>query len=321
MPNTKDIDLYEDMTFSIPDNFYDNYEGRPAAAVQEMSIAGDELDYAFDLKLNSEDIRTRLKLNLDFAIKRLDPKQRKEWDRVYDSVLTDFRNSNLTGKELAEWKFQRYMKDYLKCIKSLDDNIGRVLDYLQENGMMENTMIVYTSDQGFYMGEHGWFDKRFMYEESFRTPLVVRMPDNASEYGKRGDVTEMVQNIDYAPTILDLAGVHVPNEMDGESFLPLLTGKKVKNWRKSLYYHYFEYPAEHAVRRHYGVRTGRYKLIKFYGHDIDNWELYDLQNDPREMNNIYNHPSYAKVQKELHRELVKLAKKYDDPLEKNAIQN
>src|SRR5690606_1309426 len=119
------------------------------------------------------------------------------------------------------------------CIKSLDDNIGRVLDYLQENGMMENTMIVYTSDQGFYMGEHGWFDKRFMYEESFRTPLVVRMPDNASEYGKRGDVTEMVQNIDYAPTILDLAGVHVPNEMDGESFLPLLTGKKVKNWRKS----------------------------------------------------------------------------------------
>ncbi|MEA4867470.1 MAG: sulfatase [Rikenellaceae bacterium] len=321
MPDTKDIDLYEDMTFPIPDNFYDNYEGRPAAAVQEMSIAGDELDYAFDLKLNSEDIRTRLKLNLDFAIKRLDHKQRKEWDRVYDSVLTDFRNSNLTGKELAEWKFQRYMKDYLKCIKSLDDNIGRVLDYLQENGMMENTMIVYTSDQGFYMGEHGWFDKRFMYEESFRTPLVVRMPDNASEYGKRGDVTEMVQNIDYAPTILDLAGVHVPNEMDGESFLPLLTGKKVKNWRKSLFYHYFEYPAEHAVRRHYGVRTERYKLIKFYGHDIDNWELYDLQNDPREMNNIYNHPSYAKVQKELHRELVKLAKQYDDPVEKNPIQN
>ena len=312
MPNTTDIDLFEDVTFPLPDNFYDEYEGRPAAAAQEMSIAKDELDYAFDLKLNDPDIETRLKLNLTFALRRLDSTQRKEWDRVYDSVLVDFKARNLSGRELAEWKYQRYMKDYLKCIKSLDDNIGRVLDYLKENDMLENTIIVYTSDQGFYMGEHGWFDKRFMYEESFRTPLVVRLPKEYRQFRKRGDINQFVQNIDYAPTILELAGAPIPEEMQGESFVPLLKGKNPKEWRTSLYYQYFEYPAEHAVRRHYGVRTQRYKLIRFYGHDINNWELYDLDKDPAEMNNIYDKPEYGKVQLELHAELKRLMIKYED---------
>ncbi|KDS52612.1 sulfatase family protein [Phocaeicola vulgatus str. 3975 RP4] len=169
-------------------------------------------------------------------------------------------------------------------------------------------MIVYTSDQGFYMGEHGWFDKRFMYEESFRTPLLVRLPG-----GKKGDVDEMVQNIDYGPTILDLAGVEVPADMHGVSFLPLLKGEKVPDWRKSLYYHFYEYPAEHAVRRHYGVRTERYKLMHFYN-DIDCWELYDLQEDPMEMHNIYGQPGTEELVKELKTELLRLQVQYDDPI-------
>ena len=315
MPDIPEIDLFEDITFPIPDNFYDNYEGRPAAAAQEMSIAGEELDFAFDLKLNADDIETRLKLNLTFALRRLDSLQREQWDRVYDSVLADFRSRNLEGNELAEWKFQRYMKDYLKCIRSLDNNIGRVLDYLKENDLLENTVVIYTSDQGFYMGEHGWFDKRFMYEESFRTPLVVRLPDSQSHLVKRGDIDLFVQNIDYAPTILELAGADIPEEIQGVSIVPLLKGERPEDWRQSVYYHYFEYPAEHAVRRHYGVRNSRYKLIRFYGHDIEQWELFDLYEDPMEMKNLYNHPNYTDIQKRMHLELERLITKYDDKVD------
>jgi arylsulfatase A-like enzyme len=184
---------------------------------------------------------------------------------------------------------------------------------LEEKGMLENTMIVYTSDQGFYMGEHGWFDKRFMYEESFRTPLLVRLPG-----GKKGDVAELVQNIDYGPTILDLAGIEKPEEMHGESFLPLLKGEKAPEWRKSLYYHFYEYPAEHMVCRHFGVRTDRYKLIHYYN-DIDSWELFDLQEDPSEMNNIYGKPGTEEITKELMAELKRLQEYYDDPIRKEIV--
>ena len=198
------------------------------------------------------------------------------------------------------------MRDYLRVIHSVDRNIGRVLQYLENAGLLENTMIVYTSDQGFYMGEHGWFDKRFMYEESFRTPLLIRLPG-----GKKGDIEQMVQNIDYGPTILDLAGVPVPSDMHGVSFLPLLRGEKVDNWRTALYYHFYEYPAEHAVKRHYGIRTERYKLIHFYN-DIDSWELFDLQNDPSEMHNIYGQPGTEQLVAELKEKLVGLQKLYGD---------
>ena len=168
-------------------------------------------------------------------------------------------------------------------------------------------MIVYTSDQGFYMGEHGWFDKRFMYEESFRTPLLVRLPG-----GKKGDVAQLVQNIDYGPTFLDLAGVEVPEEMHGQSFLPLLKGEKTK-WRDALYYHFYEYPAEHSVKRHYGVRDSRYKLIRFYN-DIDTWELYDLKNDPNELNNLYGQPGTERITKRMKKKLATLQEQYDDPI-------
>ena len=185
----------------------------------------------------------------------------------------------------------------------------RMLDYLKQSGLLDSTLVVYTSDQGFYMGEHGWFDKRFMYEESLNTPLVMRLPKGLNA---RGDINEMVQNIDYAPTFLQLAGAPVPADIQGVSLLPLLQGKHPKNWRKSIYYHYYEYPAEHAVKRHYGVRSSDgYKLIHFYN-DINKWELYNLNTDPHEMHNIYGQPGTEKITARLMKELVRLQKQYDD---------
>ncbi|MDO5524014.1 MAG: DUF4976 domain-containing protein, partial [Bacteroidia bacterium] len=192
-----------------------------------------------------------------------------------------------------------------------DENVGRLLDYLEKSGLMENTIIIYTSDQGFYMGEHGWFDKRFMYEESFSTPLVMQLPP---QFKKRGDIPQLVQNIDFAPTMLEIAGAEIPSDIQGVSLLPLLKDEKApKDWRKSLYYHYYEYPGEHAVKRHYGVRTERYKLIHFYD-DIDEWELFDLQTDPMEMNNLYGKPGYENIAQEMRAELKRLQEQYDDPI-------
>ena len=206
-----------------------------------------------------------------------------------------------------EWNYQRYLEDYLRCIASVDDNIGRVLDYLDEKGLSENTLIVYTSDQGFYLGEHGWFDKRFMYEESFRTPLVMKLP---SKIEKR-KIEKLVQNIDYAPTFLELAGVEIPDEMQGESLLPLLAGEKNVDWRKSIYYHYYEYPGPHDVKRHYGVRTDRYKLIHFYN-NINQWELYDLKTDPGEIHDLYGKKDYEEITKSLFDQMTDLQKLYND---------
>jgi arylsulfatase A-like enzyme len=202
------------------------------------------------------------------------------------------------------------MRDYMACIQSVDDNVGRVLDYLEANGLDENTLVVYTSDQGFYTGEHGWFDKRFMYEPSFRTPLLMRLPEG---YERSGDITEMVQNIDYAPTFLELAGVTIPEEVQGRSLLSLLKKEDGvgEQWRDAIYYHYYEYPDEHAVRRHYGIRTDRYKLIHFY-YDIDVWELYDLQEDPQEMNNLYGKSDYEELTGDLKKKLTELQEQYKD---------
>lgn len=305
-PDTCDLGAFEDKVFPLPANFYDDYEGRLAAAKQEMSIEKD-MDLVYDLKMadKENEIQTPLGQWGRENYHRMSPSQREQWDAYYDPIIKKFKEDNLSGKALAEWKFQRYMRDYLSVIRSVDRNIGRVIEYLRQNNLLENTMIVYTSDQGFYMGEHGWFDKRFMYEESFRTPLVAYLPG-----GKQGDVPQMVQNIDYAPTILDLAGVEIPKDIQGESFLPLLQGKKMPDWRKSLYYHFYEYPGEHAVRRHYGVRTQRYSLIHFYN-DIDTWELYDLEKDPMQMNNIYGKKGTEKLTKKLKNELKRLEKLYD----------
>lgn len=307
MADTCNLALYEDKTFPIPETFYDDYEGRPAAAAQEMSILKD-MDLVYDLKMLGAEGQKGLVRGYENMLSRLDPEQRAAWDKFYNPIIEGFKKQNLKGKALYEWKFQRYMRDYLKTLKSLDDNVGRVLDYLDQAGLAENTLVVYTSDQGFYMGEHGWFDKRFMYEESFHTPLLMRLPG-----GKKGKIDQMVQNIDYAPTFLALAGAPIPDDIQGVSLLPLLKGENPSDWRTSLYYHFYEFPAEHMVKRHYGVRNDRYKLIHFYN-DIDVWELYDLKEDPHELNNVYSDPAYAEVKKQMMHELDSLQIMYDDPI-------
>lgn len=314
MPDTKYMDLYEDVEFPYPDTFNDNYATRcDAARTQEMSI-DKNMTLVYDLKVDELKDKEAYKKEWNIggweaSLDRMTPEQREAWIASYKPRNEKFINENLKGEDLVKWKYQRYIKDYVRCIKSIDDEVGRLIAYLEKEGLMDNTVIVYTSDQGFYMGEHGWFDKRFMYEESFRTPMLVRFPG-----GVKGDIPEMVQNIDHAATFLQVAGVPVPEDIQGASYLPLLKGEKPKDWRTSLYYHFYEYPAEHAVKRHYGVRTDRYKLIHFYN-DIDVWELYDLQNDPMEMHNIYNEPGNEALIDSLKTELNKLQEQYDDPIE------
>ena len=310
LPEMKYIRAYEDQTFALPATLYDDYEGREAAAAQEMEIGNNQhMDIVYDNKMYRPGANTRLTDLYLSMLSRMDSKDRADYDYFYDSIANRFYAQNLTGKALTEFKYQRYMRDYAKVLKSLDDNVGRTLDYLRDAGLLDSTLVVYTSDQGFYMGEHGWFDKRFMYEESFATPLVMRLPNGLSA---RGDIKEMVQNIDYAPTFLDIAGAKIPDDIQGESLLPLLKGKHPADWRKSLYYHYYEYPAEHSVKRHYGVSTADgWKLIHFY-QDINTWELYNLNEDPKELHNLYGQPGTEKVTKRLMKELVKLQKQYDD---------
>ncbi len=315
MPDLQDLELYNDVEFPLPSNFYDDYQGRQAAAEQEMHIAKD-MDLIYDLKLidkEGEITGTPLQAAGNATVDRMTTEQRAVWDAHYEKVLAEFKDAELSGEELAEWKYRQYMRDYLRTVTSVDRNIGRVLDYLEEQGLDENTLVVYTSDQGFYMGEHGWFDKRFMYEESFRTPLLMSLPN-----GKRGDIEQLVQNIDFAPTFLELAGVEIPEDIQGESLIPLLNGENPSQWRNSLYYHFYEYPSEHMVKRHYGVRTDRYKLIHFYN-DIDAWELYDLENDPNEMNNIFGAPGTEEITKELKAELAQLRKQYNVPAEDGVV--
>lgn len=307
LPDLKYLSEYEDVTFPIPETFNDDYAGRVAAARQEMNIARD-MDIAYDIKMFREGDKTRLSGLYQSYLGRLDPEERAVYDAFYKGLTDDFYSRNLEGEELAEFKFQRYMRDYAKVLKSLDDNVGRVLDYLKEAGLDKNTLVVYTSDQGFYMGEHGWFDKRFMYEESMHTPLIMRLPEG---FDRRGVVTEMVQNIDFAPTFLELAGAEIPEEMHGVSLVPLLKGESPADWRKSLFYHFYEYPAEHMVMRHFGIRTERYKLIRFYG-DGEFYELYDLENDPAELHNLYGQPEYDELADSLKVELAGLRVKYGD---------
>ena len=309
MPDTCDLDLFTDKKYPLPENFNDDYKGRIAAASQEMSIAED-MDLVYDLKLADKENEIHSNKWLEKAGRQLysdmDSALKAAWDAHYDEVIADFKEKNLSGEALTEWKYTQYMRDYLRVITSIDRNVGRVLDYLSENGLDKNTLVVYTSDQGFYMGEHGWFDKRFMYEESFRTPLLMRYPNGAN-----GEVLELVQNIDYAPTFLDVAGVEIPQDIQGLSLLPLLKGEKQLKGRDALYYHFFEYPAEHMVKKHNGVRTDRYKLIHFYD-DIDVWELYDLEKDPNEMNNIYGQVGTENIIEELKEKLADLQKKYGE---------
>lgn len=314
--------------FEEPATLFDDYEGRGTAAkeaemniLKHMNWAGDAKLYPETLKklgIKPTEVGPNYKswdiANFESNIGRMNEAQRAEWDAVYGPINEDFikRYPTMTEEELMKWRFQRYMQDYLGSIAAVDDGVGRVLDYLDEAGLADNTIVVYTSDQGFYLGEHGWFDKRFMYEESFRMPLMVRYPPEIEP----GTVIDaLVQNLDFAPTFLDYTGVAVPEDMQGESFRRLVSGEQGE-WRDAVYYTYYEYPSVHMVKRHYGVATERYKLMHFY-YDIDEWEMYDLQQDPNEMKNIYGDPAYEEVQKDLHSRLEALRTQYGDSDELN----
>jgi arylsulfatase A-like enzyme len=251
------------------------------------------------------------------AYGRANAEQRELYNPTLDLINTYFKNNwaSMTNTEKMKWKYQRYMQDYLACISSIDDNVGRVLDYLEESGLAKNTIVIYTSDQGFFLGEHGWFDKRFIYNESFKTPLLIRWPKKI----KAGAVEdELVQNLDYAQTFLEAAGIHAPAGMQGESLMSLLMGRK-ENWKRdALYYHYYEYPDVHMVKRHYGVVTKEFKLIHFY-FDVDEWELYDRVKDPGEMKNVYNETAYKETIVTLKEKLVELRAKYRDSVELDRI--
>ncbi|GAB5560107.1 MAG: sulfatase [Synoicihabitans sp.] len=314
MPEPKYFDLYANRNFELPANFFDDYEGRPAAANHEMGVWRD-LDLVYDLKMRDPEgeFQTKYRQLWESHYGRMNARQMAAWDEHYLPIIADYKSKRPEGPDLAQWKFNRYMQDYLRCIQSVDDGVGDVLDYLDEAGLAEDTIVVYTSDQGFYLGEHGWFDKRFMYEESFRTPLLVRYPREIPA-GQKLDA--LVQNLDLAPSFLDYAGVEIPADMQGESFRNLSTGK-TDEFRNFAYYTYYEYPAEHSVMRHYGLRTDRYKLIHFY-YDLDYWELYDLQEDPSEMNNLYDHSEYATVQDRMHRRLAATRIYYGDSAEQDA---
>jgi arylsulfatase A-like enzyme len=290
----------------VPDNYFDDYATRRAAAAQKMSIREPDMDLVYDLKMEYGHVKSRFKWYKTHT-GRMTPEQKAKWDENYRAIEEEFAKQDPKGKDLELWKYQRYMQDYLACVRSLDNSIGEVLDYLDKHGLADNTIVIYTSDQGFYLGEHGWFDKRFMYEQSFRTPLVMRYPGHIKP-GTKCD--KLVQNIDYAPTFLDLAGVPVPDDIQGISLTPLWEEKNPK-WRDALYYHYYEFPNEHMVKRHYGIRTKRYKLIHFYN-DIDEWECFDLEKDPDEMRNQYDNPEYAAVIKDLKKQLNDLQVQYKD---------
>ena len=323
-PAPKYLTLYDDKTFTPPANYFDdetNYEGRGTAAkTQEMEIDGHARwghDFKFEIDPEGNDT------GFSKELERFNDEQRAQWRDAYNPKNQAFLDAYPQAegvafqdkekeREIGIWKFNRYIKDYLRTIKSVDDGVGEVLDYLEENGLAENTIVIYTSDQGFYLGEHGWFDKRFMYEESFRTPLLIRYP---KEIKPGTEIDKLVQNLDFAPTLLDYAGVEVAPDMQGDSFRSLVSGES-DEWRDAVYYTYYEYPSVHMVKRHYGVATERYKLMHFY-YDIDEWEMYDIEKDPNEMNNIYEDPSYAEVREELHQKLEDLRIEYGDSDEMN----
>ena len=311
-PEEKYLDLFDADTFDPPANYFDDYQNRGSAAKEQEMRIDRHARWGHDFKMLVDPDGEYTDLNEE--LERFDDDQRKAWLAAYAPKNEAMKRLNLTGKELSVWKFNRYIKDYLRTIQSIDDGVGEVLDYLDENGLYENTIVIYTSDQGFYLGEHGWFDKRFIYEESFRTPILMRYP---KEIKPGTHIDELVQNLDFAPALLDYAGLEIPGDMQGESFRKMVSGES-SEWRDAIYYTYYEYPSVHMVKRHYGIRTGRYKLIHFY-YDVDEWEMYDLEKDPAEMNNIYADEQYSSVRADMHEKLAAIREKYGDSDELNEM--
>jgi hypothetical protein len=302
-PGPSELTTYKQTKFPEPATLFDDYSNRGIAEkTQDMTISK-TMRIEEDLKLYKD--RSKLKVT---GLNRLSPEQLAAWDTVYNPIIREFYRLGLQGNDLVRYKYQRYLQDYLACIAGVDKSVGQILDYLKETGLDKSTIVIYASDQGFYLGEHGWFDKRWMFEESYRTPLLIQWP-GVTKPGIVND--DIVSNLDLAETFLEMAGVQVPSDMQGRSMVTILKGKTPVDWRKEHYYHYYEYPGSHMVKRHYGISTDRYKLIHYY-YDIDEWELYDFKADPLEMKNVYNDPSYKKVRDDLHIRLEKLMVKYKD---------
>lgn len=309
MPALRHVQKYQGVTFPVPASYFDDYAGRKAAAAQEMTIYRDMYE-GHDLKMTVAKGSAELRYNRwPGAFDRMTHTQQAAWDALMQADNDRMNAANLSGHDLAIWKYQRYMQQYLGTIAAVDEGVGAVLDYLEDSGLDRNTIVVYTSDQGFYLGEHGWFDKRFIYEESMRTPFLIQYPGHIRP-GTR--VAAPIQNIDYAPTFLDYAGVKGPATIQGRSVTPLLAERTPPDWRKDVYYHYYEFPGFHAVRAHYGVRGERYKLVRFYGDDLDAWEFYDLKTDPREMHNRIDDPAMKAPIAAMKKRLVELRRQYGD---------
>lgn len=296
MPALRHLNKYDSVVFPLPETYFSKHENQKAAQQQQMTIYKDMYE-GHDLKMSVEKGSDELAHNpwkTDFE--RMTPKQRDLWNKAYRPKNDKMHEAHFNERELSAWKGQRYLQDYLSTIASLDEGVGKILDYLDKSGLANNTIVVYSSDQGFFLGEKGWFDKRFMFEESLRMPLLIRYP----KVVKPGTtVNALIQNLDFAETFLDFAGVKIPPDMQGKSFKKLLTGQsEEEDFRDAIYYHYYDYPAFHMVKKMYGVRTKRYKLIHVYD-DIDVWELYDLQTDPIEEKNLINNESYSAVKARL----------------------
>lgn len=307
-PGPDHLHMYDGVTIPQPPTLFDDYEGRAPVLNHNEAMIAKHMMYDWDLKVPGLGIPDALGRDMkNNEIPRMTPAQKARWDDAYGPKNERFLKQNLKGDDLVRWKYQRYIKDYLRCVASVDDSVGRMLDYLEKTGLAENTLVVYSSDQGFYLGEHGLYDKRWMYRESLAMPLLVRWPGRAR---KGLQVKKLTQNIDFAPTFLDAAGIAPQPEMQGRSLLPLLEGRTPSRWRDAIYYHYYEV-GEHNVPRHEGVSTERYKLIHYY--DDGQWELFDLQKDPREMHSAYNDPAYAKVLKKMKNKLKKLKAGYHVP--------
>jgi len=285
-PDVQSLTQQPDHEYPLPETLFDDYRNRPfAVADTTMTIAKHFTDR--DVKLQGPP---------------LNEAQQAVWNAYYQSRNRQFQGSSLQGHELVRARYQRYMHDYLSCVKSVDDSVGQLLHQLEEEGIADQTLVICTSDQGFYLGEHGWYDKRWIFEESLRTPFLVRWPGMVQPGTVNSDLVSL---LDLAQTFCEVAGVPIPSDMQGHSLVPLLQGKKPADWRSSFYYSYYEYPNPHHVRPHYGVVTDRYKLFHIYG-DADDWVLLDRVTDPQELKNVHDDPARAGVVRELRAELTRL---------------
>lgn len=313
-PHTKYLGLFDSITVPEPNSLFDDYsQSITTLRDQEMTIlehmgpVGElkvERSVAKFYKIPGEGIHRDMYYDT-VETGRMDKADRLVWEKERMKRSIDYMTKNPKARnEIISWKYQQYIKDYMRCVVSVDENVGRLLDYLENNGLSKNTIIVYSSDQGFWLGQRGWFDKRWMYEQSMRMPLIIKWPGIT----KARFSETLVQNLDYAPTFLEMAGINIPAEIQGKSLVSILKNDKVKLNRDALFYQYFEYPQPHRVQPHYGIRTERYKLIYFNG--LNQYELYDLKTDPSEINNLAANDAYSALLKEMKAKLEIEKKRY-----------